>query len=990
MSTVHRGASFRRALFRLTFRVQPRIMISAIPPWTNGPTAVKPADAAIAEGGSSASRMRTLFLAMEAGVVYLDASAAIVDANPAAERLLGLTRDELLRRTSEDARWGAVHEDGTPFPDEQHPAMVALRTGRPVRDVTMGVLDGHSREERWLQISATPLFGAGPEQPSLVFAIFTDISARVRAERDLASAERRTQAILDSVAAQLAVLDASGRIAAVNERWRRYALEAGSPEFMRLGADYVAACRHELAESGPEIADGLERVLSGAEPAYRCVYPWHSPLERRWFALTATPLSTPEAGLVLAHEDVSAHWQAEEMLATEARVLGMVAAGQPLQETLVALLLGIEAQAPGLLASVLLLDRDGRTLRHGAAPSLPESYSRAVDGLVIGEGRGSCGTAAWRRQQVVVEDTSTDPLWADFAELAAAHGLRACWSAPIFDALGVEVLGTFALYYRRAVRPSEHHQRLIALATHLAAIAIGRSREERALRESETRFQDIVEASADWVWEIDSEERYTFASGSVKEVLGYAPAEILGRSPFDLMPPEEAARVGAAFRSLARAREPFRDLDNVNLRKDGTLRHIQSTGKAILDGEGRLLGYRGIDRDVTSKVEALRARERLQAELAQAQRLESLGRLAGGVAHDFNNMLSVIVGRAEMAELRLGDETRLRRDLAEIRAAARRSADLVGQLLAFARRQPASPKVVDLNETVAGMLKMLRRLIGEEIELQFLPGARLWPVLIDPSQADQVLTNLTVNARDAIGGPGRVEIRTGNTRLGTEVQARKPGLAPGDYVTLEVADNGAGMDAATLERIFEPFFSTKAGGRGTGLGLATVYGVVQQNGGRIEVDSRAGSGSTFRILLPRTEARREGEAVPLPAPSGGHETILVVEDEAALLEVVSEVLLQAGYTVLAATSPAQALDLARGHAASIDLLMTDVVMPGMNGRDLAASLDRLRPGIRCLYASGYTADIVTQRGVAGEGARLLQKPCSGEELLRHVRAALDA
>jgi PAS domain S-box-containing protein len=381
----------------------------------------------------------------------------------------------------------------------------------------------------------------------------------------------------------------------------------------------------------------------------------------------------------------------------------------------------------------------------------------------------------------------------------------------------------------------------------------------------------------------------------------------------------------------------------------------------------------------------------LQTQLMQAQKMESVGRLAGGVAHDFNNMLGVILGHVEMAEEQVSVIDPLFEDLKEIKKAAQRSADLTRQLLAFARKQTVSPKVLDLNETVAGLFKMLRRLIGEDIDLAWLPGQGLWQVKIDPTQVDQILANLVVNARDAIDGVGKITIETDNATLDEEYCLDHMGFVPGDYVMLSISDNGCGMAQEVREHLFEPFFTTKEVGQGTGLGLATIYGIVKQNGGFIYVYSEPEEGTTFKIYLPRHigKAGAVGRGVMTEALPQGRETILLVEDEPANLQLGKRMLEHMGYRVLAAGTPGAALRLAEEHAGEIHLLLTDVVMPEMNGRDLARRLISLYPDIKRLFMSGYTANVIAHHGVLDEGVHFIQKPFSRAELSQKVREALD-
>ena len=371
--------------------------------------------------------------------------------------------------------------------------------------------------------------------------------------------------------------------------------------------------------------------------------------------------------------------------------------------------------------------------------------------------------------------------------------------------------------------------------------------------------------------------------------------------------------------------------------------------------------------------------------------MESVGRLAGGVAHDFNNMLSVIIGNTDMAQEEVEPGLPLYENLAEIRKAADRSANLARQLLAFARKQTVSPKVIDLNETVSGMTNMLRRLIGEDIDLVWVPGDTVWQIKMDPSQIDQVLANLCVNARDAIADVGNITIETGSAVFDEAYCIDHPDFAPGDYILLAVSDNGCGMDAHTLENIFEPFFTTKEIGKGTGLGLAMVYGIVKQNNGFVNVYSEPEYGTTFRIYLPRYQAESAlSPKTTIETSSGqGYETILLVEDEPAILNMTTKMLEKIGYHVMAARTPGEAIRLAQESIVEISLLLTDVVMPEMNGRDLAKAILTLFPNLRCLFMSGYTANVIAHHGVLDKGVNFIQKPFSREQLGKKIRESLD-
>lgn len=386
-------------------------------------------------------------------------------------------------------------------------------------------------------------------------------------------------------------------------------------------------------------------------------------------------------------------------------------------------------------------------------------------------------------------------------------------------------------------------------------------------------------------------------------------------------------------------------------------------------------------------------REKLREQLLQIQKMESIGRLAGGVAHDFNNMLGVILGHAELALEKAVAGEPLYADLTQIYRAAKHSADTTRQLLAFARKQTIVPRMLDLNEAIGGALQMLRRLVNEDIELAWFPGDNLGPVKMDPAQVDQILTNLVVNARDAIGDTGRITIETGTADFDEDYCVDHSGFLPGRYVLLAVSDDGCGMDPETLSHLFEPFFTTKAMDKGIGLGMATVYGIVSQNNGFINVYSEPARGTTFKIYL----SRQEGEAEPLPqempAPldaACGQATILLVEDQPAILSMTKTMLERFGYEVLTAATPGEAIRLAQEFAGEIQLLITDVIMPAMNGRDLAQKLMSRRPDLKHLFMSGYTANVIAHHGILEEDVHFIQKPFTMQDLAARVKMVLDS
>jgi len=518
-----------------------------------------------------------------------------------------------------------------------------------------------------------------------------------------------------------------------------------------------------------------------------------------------------------------------------------------------------------------------------------------------------------------------------------------------------------------------------------------RKQMEETLRASEVRYRTLFEQSMDAIAIMDGfPPQIRYVNPAFVELFGYTEIEMRamgGGDVWRLVHPEDLAMVQERVRERMDGRVSALRYEFRIVRKDGEIRWVEATG--IRADRGGQAVNQAIYRDITPRKKAEEEQEKLLAQLMQAQKMESVGRLAGGVAHDFNNMLSVILGLADFIEEQLEPNSPMRGDLQEIKKAGQRSVELTRQLLAFARKQTVSPKVLNINATVEGLLKMLRRLIGEDIALVWAPAAALWTVRIDPTQVDQILANLCVNARDAIGGTGKLTIETGNVTLDAEYCAEHLEYVPGEYVLLAVSDDGCGMDKEILAKIFEPFFTTKGMGEGTGLGLSTVYGIVRQNNGFINVYSEPGQGTTLKIYLPRHGGQALEElSESVPAADGAGRTILLLEDEIALLQLNQRMLTSLGYTVLAASTPGEAIRLARESQGRIDLLLTDVVMPEMNGRELAAKLHSFLPTMRQVFMSGYTANVIAHHGVLDEGVYFLQKPFLKKDLAAKITAAL--
>ncbi|MEJ2638296.1 MAG: PAS domain S-box protein [Desulfosarcinaceae bacterium] len=533
--------------------------------------------------------------------------------------------------------------------------------------------------------------------------------------------------------------------------------------------------------------------------------------------------------------------------------------------------------------------------------------------------------------------------------------------------------------------PTEKHLHIVA-----SRIAPGRfctlfsDITERKRHEVEReRLLSAIEQAGEAIVITDDQGAIQYVNPAFEKVTGYTRQEAVGENPRILKSGKQDDLFYQNLWATISGGGTFQGRI-INKRKDGTLFTEEATITPVRDAAGRIVSYVAVKHDITEHL-------KLAAQLQQAQKMESVGRLAGGVAHDYNNMLSVILGYTELAMGKVDPSAKVYADLKEILGAAQRSSEITQQLLAFARKQTVKPKVLDLNHVVETMLKMLRRLIGEDIDLFWRPGNQLWPIKIDPSQLEQVMANLCVNARDAIAGVGKITIETGTVTLDEAYCVDHAGFSPGEFALLAVSDDGCGMDKGTLDNIFEPFYTTKEPGRGTGLGLAMVYGIVKQSGGFINVYSEPGEGTTIRIYFPKHVGQSE-EIKPEVAReiiTSRGEMVLLVEDEPATREMGQKMLERLGYEVIAAGRPDEALQLDSAHLGEIHLLITDVIMPGMNGRDLAKQLSALYPGIKTLFMSGYTANVIAHRGVLEEGVHFIQKPFSMKDLGLKIREILD-
>lgn len=1042
-----------------------------------------------------------VFRALPSGVVFQDARGVIVEANPAAERILGRSIDQMRGLTSQDDTWGTINENGSPLEGKDHPAMVALRTGEAVPPTRMGILRPGEKEHRWLQVTAFPLFDSSP-QPILAFAIFEDVTDQVRAERALRASEERYRSIVDSSPmglhayrlepdgslvfaaanaaadrltgascqnyvgmtieqafpplAQTEIPDAYRRVCRTGEPWHTDQViyqddkitGAFSVHAFRTGPNTMAVLFLEIterkrAEQALRQSEARYRALVDASPDAICVVSPDGRIQqanesmavfhglpnadalkgRLGFELVAA-CERDRAGAVLADGVRTGAFGPEvfRLVRGNSEFVGEIA-GAALRDD------------DGKVASFVIVCRDV-TARHRAVALTRvqrDLATRLASAISIGEALSLCVEAAVDATPV---DRGMAVIWNESgaAEVLAKTPVPALENAVnqlrddvrvlsalgrgqhlFYDTTGVEsLLGRDTGMLALAVLPVVHDLRLCAMLVLSSSNACAFQADDRVVLESvaaqfrscfgrlaatrdQAKLAMLIESSASAIGIVRPDGTLGYLNREARELIGASSDGALPtREPGALLG-EDSARM--LERTVAIAREKNRISGEGEVRHPVTREPIHVVFQAFKLPSSDDIAV--VLSDVTAhrraeaallEAERRAAKERaeLQEQLAQSQKMEAIGRLAGGIAHDFNNLLTGINGYSELLLLQIPDGAPERNDIIEIRKAAQRAASLTAQLLAFSRRQIISPKILDLNEVVIDSHRMLARIIGEDIELRFCPGSELWHVRVDPAQVDQILVNLATNSRDAMPDGGRLTIETQNVIVNEAYADRYPDAEAGEYVLLAISDDGAGMDLTVQERAFEPFFSTKEVGRGTGLGLSTVFGIVRQSNGFINLYSEPGVGTTVKVYFPRvlgdSTAPRKRARASLPM---GEETVLVVEDEAIVRNLALRMLERQGYRVLTALSGIEACSLADDEVAGIDLLVTDVVMPKLNGLQTYGRLRERQPKLRVLYMSGYTENAIAHHGVLKPGTHFIQKPFTSETLLTAVRRALD-
>jgi two-component system, cell cycle sensor histidine kinase and response regulator CckA len=923
-----------------------------------------------------------------------------VRVNRALADLLGYREDELLGALAE----GMVHPDDRPV---QREALRLLLAGECRSYTSEHRCVPRSGKAVWGLVTVTLVSDAAGRPRHLVYAV-QDIGDRKRVEAELRESEERYRLVVQ--ATRHVAWDwnlVSNRVV-----WGESleSLFGHSPAGSGTTADWWY--EHIHAEDRERVVAGIRGALDRGERAWNQEYRFrrgdgtYARVTARGHVVTdrsGEPVRVVGALADVSREreveaelraDIAERRRAESLAAGQSRLLERIATGEELGSVLEAIVRFAEEHGVGAV-SLMTLEQGGDQLRLAAAPSLPPEVAIGVRQVPVGPAHGSCGTAAYRGTPVIVRDIATDPLWDHPGrEVVLAGGLRACWSVPVLSTSGA-VLGTFANYYRELREPSAEELRTMGIASHLAGIAIERSRNVEAVAQSTRLLQQVLETLPVGVWVVGPSGRIIYGNAAGQQLWGGVRyVGIDGFAQFkgwwldsgrEIRPDE-----WAAARAVRDGEISLNELIRIQ-GFDGSEHVILNSAVPIMGAGGSIEGAIVLNQDVTEQRAAEEALRRSEEQLRQAQKMEAVGQLAGGIAHDFNNLLTAILSYCELLleEIRQGDP--IRGDIEQIRQAGQRAAGLTRQLLAFSRRQVLQPKVLSLNAVVESTEGMLRRLIGADIVLEIRSEPALWHVLADPGQIEQVLVNLVVNARDAMPRGGRILVATSNLELRADSLMRANGVRPGTYVSLLVRDTGVGIDPAHHARIFEPFFTTKEPGKGTGLGLSTVYGIVQQSGGHVTVESAAGEGATFTVLLPRhlggapaTASKVDRRRLP-----GGTETLLLVEDEAAVRSSARRLLERQGYTVLEARHGGDALRIVEESGRQIDLVVTDLVMPEMGGKELAERLRAHRPGLKVLFMSGYTEKVIAAGGVMPPNTGFVEKPFTVEQLMRRLREILD-
>jgi len=899
------------------------------------------------------------------GIFGLDRGGRLTFVNRASARMLGCEPEEIIGRN--------VHQlchhtkaDGARYPESDCPISSVLRDGA-TRNGTEDVFwrkDGSSFPVDFISTAIR-------EGKDVIGAVvtFRDITARQRAERAQKQAEERFRSIFENAVEGIYQSTPDGRFISVNPAMARMFGYVSPEEMIDAITDigrqfYLDPARREefkrFMEKGDFVA-GLETLVRRKDGS------------KVWISETSRAVRNV-IGRVCYYEgtieDVTSRKRAEAERHVSFEIIHAANVTDNLDELLHRI---HEALSRVLYAENCFVALYDPPTGLFSFPFFADKYDAAFPPQSLDR---SCTSYVFRKGEAMLIPQPVFDRLAEQGEVELVGTPSPSWLGVPLRTPSATIGVLVVQHYEDANAYTHRDLEFLSSVGGQIALAIERKGGETALRESEARLRVLVEQLPAILWTTDTELRFASSVGAGLSRLGLKPQEVVGKSLYEYFQTDDRSFMPIAAHRRALAGE------SVTFHVEWGSGSYACHAEPLRDGNGIVVGVISMALDITD-------RKQLEAQLRQAQKMEAVGRLAGGIAHDFNNLLMVIQGYTELLLDRLGGEHPLRRNAEQIHDASQRAAGLTRQLLAFSRKQMLDPQVLNVQEVVSDMEKILRRLIGEDIELATKNAADLWKVRADRSQVEQVILNLAVNSRDAMPNGGKLTIETENVELDSSY-ARHAVVEPGEYVMLAVSDTGTGMDAATQAHVFEPFFTTKEKGKGTGLGLATVYGIVKQSGGYIWVYSEPGKGATFKVYLPRAKDEdRQPQKKVIKETRRGSETILLVEDEKGVRDLAREYLTQEGYEVLEAQNAEDALKLARNHEGAIQLLFTDVVMAGMSGRQLAEEMQKLRPDIRVLYMSGYTDEAIVHHGLLGRGMVLLQKPFTLNSLAMKVRETLD-
>jgi len=920
-----------------------------------------------AEGKSPSSAAHSAYLQAltennPLGIVVLDLQHRVLMCNPAFETLFGYQQSEIL----------GAELDSLLAPGELMKEAMALTrrstAGNVVREKAKRLRRNGSLVD--VQILGVPISADGKLVGS--FGMYEDITERRRAEQAQREAEERFRSLFENATEGIFQSSTDGRYLSVNPALARMCGFA-SP------SDMIS----KVEDLGREVyADpNVRTVFKHLIEKYGSVKDFEYEVRRRdgakiWISENAHVVRNPD-GEILSYEgtieDITARKRAELERQVTFEIIHAVNVTDNLDDLLRLIHIALKKVLYAENCFIALYEPATGMFHF---PFFVDQFDQAPPPQRVGK---SCTAHVYRTGQAMLIPQRTFDLLAEEGKVELVGTPSPSWLGVPLRTPAATIGVLVVQHYEDENAYTERDQEFLGSVGGQIALAIERKRSEEKVRESEARLRVLVEQLPAVLWTVDRSLMFTSALGAGFARLKIKPDELVGMSLLDYFETADQTFLPIAAHRRAVAGEPM--TFHVEWKSGSYACHVEP----LRDSDGQVSGAICMSLDITD-------RKQLEEQLRQAQKMEAVGRLAGGIAHDFNNLLMVIQGYSDLLVERLPDGDPLRRNAEQIQMASQRASSLTRQLLAFSRKQMLAPKILNVQSVVAEMEKILRRLIGEDVQLETSSAPDLGLIKADRSQIEQVILNLAVNARDAMPQGGRLTIETANVELDASYSHPPAVLSPGRYVMLAVTDNGCGMDAETQAHVFEPFFTTKEKGKGTGLGLATVYGVVKQSGGYVWVYSEPGRGTSFKIYLPRIEetavpAGRHGKS-ETQIPERGSETILLVEDEKGVRELAREYLASSGYTVIEAEDGHTALELAAMHVGPIHLLLTDVVMPGISGRELAERVSQIRPGIKIIYMSGYTDQAVVHHGILRNDAVLLQKPFTLMTLAGKLREML--